>query len=44
MKVSEIISGLKQPGFSFEVLPPLKGKGIEQIFKNIDRLKEFNPL
>ena len=44
MKVSEIISGLKQPGFSFEVLPPLKGKGIEQIFKNIDRLREFNPL
>ena len=44
MKVSEIISGLKQPGFSFEVLPPLKGKGIEQIYKNIDRLIEFKPL
>ncbi|MGN0214870.1 MAG: methylenetetrahydrofolate reductase [Muribaculaceae bacterium] len=44
MKITEIISDLKQPGFSFEVLPPLKGKGIEQIFKNIERLKEYNPL
>lgn len=44
IKVTEIISSLKKPGFSFEVLPPLKGKGIEQIFRNIDKLKEFNPL
>ncbi len=44
MKLTDIISAAKKPGFSFEVLPPLKGRGIEQIFNNIDRLKEFNPL
>ena len=44
IKVTDIISNLKKPGFSFEVLPPLKGRGIEQIFKNVDRLKEFDPL
>lgn len=26
------------------MLPPLKGKGIAQLFRNIDILKEFNPL
>lgn len=44
IKVTDIISNLKKPGFSFEVLPPLKGRGIEQIFSNVDKLKEFNPL
>lgn len=44
MKITEIINAHKSPGFSFEVLPPLKGKGISQLFRNIDALKEFNPL
>lgn len=44
MKVTEIISAHNGTGFSFEVLPPLKGKGITQLFRNIDILKEFNPL
>ena len=44
MKVTELISSSTRPGFSFEVLPPLKGKGIEQIYNNIDRLIEFKPL
>ena len=45
MKVSELImtTGGKT-GFSFEVLPPLKGKNIEHLYSNIDALKEFNPL
>ncbi len=30
--------------FSFEVLPPLKGNGTEALFRNIDKLKDFNPL
>ncbi len=30
--------------FSFEVLPPLKGAGIEKLFATIDKLKDFNPL
>lgn len=44
MKVIELISHHSSPKFSFEVLPPLKGKGISQLFKNIDSLMEFNPL
>lgn len=44
MKVTELIASHGKTGFSFEVLPPLKGKGITQLFRNIDILKEFNPL
>ena len=44
MKVSELINSRKSTGFSFEILPPLKGKGISQLFKNIDNLSELNPL
>ena len=32
-----------QTGFSFEVLPPLKGMGIERLFADIDMLREFDP-
>lgn len=44
MKVTELIASHGKTGFSFEVLPPLKGKGIAQLFRSIDILKEFNPL
>ncbi len=44
MKVTELIASHGKTGFSFEVLPPLKGKGIAQLFRNIDILKQFNPL
>ena len=30
-------------GFSFEVLPPLKGNGTAALFRTIDNLKEFDP-
>ena len=43
MKVTELITNSPQTTFSFEVLPPLKGNGIEKVFKTIDRLREFNP-
>lgn len=33
----------EQTGFSFEVLPPIKGTGIEKLFADIDMLCEFNP-
>ena len=29
--------------FSFEVIPPVKGKSIDELYKNIDPLMEFNP-
>ena len=44
MKIIDIIKNTPTPGFSFEVLPPIKGKGISQLFKNIDQLMEYNPL
>ena len=44
MKILQIIENRDSAGFSFEVLPPIKGKGINQLFRNIDSLMEFNPL
>lgn len=43
MKVSELIDKAKKTAFSIELLPPLKGNSIQQIFRTIDRLKEFDP-
>lgn len=40
--IDRITDGQSRP-FSFEVLPPLKGNGTEQLFRTIDRLKEFQP-
>ncbi|MCM1449005.1 MAG: methylenetetrahydrofolate reductase [Clostridiales bacterium] len=31
-------------GFSFEVLPPLKGRGIARLFEEIDQLMPYGPL
>jgi len=41
--VAEFLQSEHETAFSFEVLPPVKGKSIEQIYRTIDRLKEFNP-
>lgn len=41
--VADILKETKDTLFSFEVLPPVKGKGIEQIFHTIDNLLPFNP-
>lgn len=43
MTIPEIISDRKGNCFSIEVLPPIKGKGIEHLFKNIDKLMEYSP-
>ncbi len=43
MKVIDHIKKADKPLFSFELLPPLKGKGIQSIFNTIDPLMEFNP-
>ncbi|MBP3567135.1 MAG: methylenetetrahydrofolate reductase [NAD(P)H] [Paraprevotella sp.] len=43
MNVIELIKKTNGPAFSFEVLPPLKGAGIEQLFRTIDTLREFSP-
>jgi len=43
MKVIEHLNKAKRPLFSFELLPPLKGKGIQSIYDGIDPLMEFKP-
>ena len=46
MKVPQIIAKALADGktrFAFEILPPLKGDGIEPIFRSIDELLEFDP-
>lgn len=43
MKVTEHLKVAKNTLFSFEILPPLKGKSIQSIFDGIDPLMEFNP-
>ncbi len=44
MPVIDAIKGRDKTAFSFEVLPPLKGSGLQGVFNTIERLKEFNPL
>ena len=44
MNITEFLNnGDQENGFSFEVLPPLKGNGTAALFRTIDALKEFNP-
>jgi methylenetetrahydrofolate reductase (NADPH) len=43
MKVTEHLKQAKKPLFSLEILPPLKGKGIQSIYDGIDPLIEFGP-
>jgi methylenetetrahydrofolate reductase (NADPH) len=41
--VIEILAQAEETLFSFEILPPLKGAGIEDLYAAIDLLMEFNP-
>lgn len=44
MKITDhIINAKGKTLFSFELLPPVKGKSINEIYKAIDPLMEFNP-
>jgi len=43
MKVIEHINQAKGSLISFEILPPLKGKGISAIYEHLDPLMEFKP-
>lgn len=42
MKIPELISG-SSTAFTFEILPPLKGNGLDGLRRTIDRLREFDP-
>jgi methylenetetrahydrofolate reductase (NADPH) len=43
MKVTQHLAEAKKPLLSFEILPPIKGKSIDNIFKNLDPLMEAQP-
>lgn len=43
MKVIDHINQAKSPLVSFEILPPLKGKGIEAIYDHLDPLMTYKP-
>ncbi len=43
MKVTEHLKNAENTLFSIEILPPLKGDSIENLYKHIDPLMEFNP-
>ncbi len=44
MKVTQHIEDAKgKTLFSFEIIPPQKGKSIQELYDNIDPLMEFNP-
>ncbi|MDO5524022.1 MAG: methylenetetrahydrofolate reductase [Bacteroidia bacterium] len=43
MTISKTTAEPQKLSFSFELLPPLKGSSIKQVFDTIDRLKEFEP-
>lgn len=44
MKVTDHILNAKgETLFSFEIVPPVKGKNIQELYNNIDPLMEFNP-
>lgn len=43
MKVIDHLKDAKSTLFSFEILPPLKGKSIQSIYDGIDPLMEFKP-
>ena len=43
MKVTDHINQSDKTLVSFEILPPLKGKGIQSLYSHLDPLMEFNP-
>lgn len=44
MKITEHITKAKgETLFSFEIIPPVKGRSIQELYDNIDPLMEFNP-
>lgn len=44
MTIPQLIAQSSGRAFSFEVLPPLKGRGIARLFEEIDLLSVYNPL
>jgi methylenetetrahydrofolate reductase (NADPH) len=43
MSVVDKIKSAGKTAFSFELLPPVKGNGIDSVYRTIDTLREFDP-
>ena len=43
MSIAEFLATEHTTAFSIEVLPPVRGKSIEQVYSSIERLMPFNP-
>ena len=43
MRVVDLIKNIDNTAFSFEVLPPIKGTGIEKLYDTVEKLLEFDP-
>jgi methylenetetrahydrofolate reductase (NADPH) len=43
VKVTEHIQNSKETFFTFEIIPPLKGESVQQIYDALDPLMEFKP-
>ena len=43
MKVIEHIEQSDSTQFSYEIIPPLRGKGIQVILEMVEDLRKFNP-
>ena len=43
MSVADILRNTERTLFSFEILPPLRGKNMDQLYGTIDRLMKFDP-
>ncbi len=41
--ISELLKKAQSPLFTFELVPPLKGRGLDSLYKTIDTLREFSP-
>ncbi|MCD7898437.1 MAG: methylenetetrahydrofolate reductase [NAD(P)H] [Bacteroides sp.] len=43
MKIIDLINNTRKTAFSYEILPPLKGTGIDKLYETVDTLQEFDP-
>ena len=43
MRVVDLIKNIDSTAFSFEVLPPIKGTGIEKLYETVESLLDFDP-
>jgi len=43
MNIAQFLSSPHETAFSFEVLPPIRGKSVEQVYRNIEKLMPYNP-